>query len=60
MNVQTIEGVTLYFQPKGGMCTACEHLSRDCSDLEFYKMLPVLETDGNTLLVRCSNFVPGK
>lgn len=32
------------YQPKGGMCAVCEHVNRDCSNLEFENMIPITKT----------------
>jgi hypothetical protein len=42
-------------QPKGGMCAACAHAHRNCSDLPFKDMAPI-QRDGNTVIVRCTDF----
>ena len=41
--------------PKGSMCIACIHRSRDCSHLRFHAMQPV-EKQGNVIIVRCTDF----
>jgi len=50
----------LRFQPKGSMCSACYKKENDCSELEFYKMLPIVENyrkDGlSVMIVKCSEF----
>jgi len=50
----------LRFQPKGSMCAVCADKDKDCSHLEFYKMLPVMETyqidDCTAMIVKCSEF----
>ena len=55
-----MEGTKLKFQPKGSMCLVCAKKNEDCSGLEFYKMLPVLDTyrDNGTsmIIVKCSEF----
>lgn len=43
------------YQPKGGMCVACANRHRNCSSLPFASM-PVLEVDGQTIIVRCTQF----
>jgi len=42
-------------QPKGGMCATCVHAHRNCSRLPFSTM-PTLARDGQTLIVRCTEF----
>ncbi|SEI63609.1 hypothetical protein SAMN04244572_03215 [Azotobacter beijerinckii] len=45
----------MIFQPKGGMCAVCHHALRNCSTLPFDRM-PVLQRDGQTVIVRCTEF----
>lgn len=46
----------LRYRPKGGMCANCRHvLTRDCSDLPFYRM-PVIESDGKAATVKCTEY----
>ncbi len=47
--------MTIQHQPKGGLCAACIHRTRDCSFLRFDTM-PVIEADGLTRIVRCTDF----
>lgn len=42
--------------PKGSMCTACAHVRRDCSALEFRSM-PVLERYAGKIVVKCLEFM---
>jgi len=42
-------------QPKGGMCSACEHLGKDCSWRDFDAM-PVLENRDGVRVVKCTGF----
>lgn len=42
-------------QPKVGMCATCCHALRNCSTLPFDRM-PVLQRDGQRLIVRCTQF----
>ena len=56
-----IEGMRIRFQPKGSMCSQCINMTDDCSNLEFFKMLPVLEiikpeVGMTTMIVKCSEF----
>ncbi len=34
----------MQYQPKGGMCRVCKHVNRNCSNLKFEYMKPVLKT----------------
>ncbi|WP_157731403.1 hypothetical protein [Azotobacter chroococcum] len=43
------------YQPKGGMCVACRYAKHNCSSLPFASM-PVLEVEGRTIIVRCTQF----
>ena len=43
------------FVPKGDMCVNCQHIFKDCSDLEFTKML-VLKVDETNAFVKCNFF----
>ncbi len=49
------------YQPKGSMCSVCEHLFRDCSHLPFSTM-EVMEKNKNLanctieLVVKCTEF----
>ena len=45
---------TLY-QPKGGMCYACQHMQRDCSGLPFHTM-PGISSFPGSIVVRCTEF----
>lgn len=52
-----MEEITIGFQPKGSMCAVCAHKNRDCSELKFYEMLPILERlPDNVLVVKCNEF----
>ena len=42
-------------QPKGGMCVACVHAKRNCSNLPFETMPPI-QRDDKTVIVRCTDF----
>lgn len=42
-------------RPKGSMCTACTHNSRDCSGLDFRSM-PVMYREDKDIIVRCTEF----
>ena len=60
----SVEGMKLRFQPKGSMCGICAHSERDCRELSFLDMLPVLDsykdlsgTDPvHVMIVKCSEF----
>lgn len=56
-----VEGIRLRFQPKGSMCQRCINMTNDCSNLEFFRMLPILEVikpevGMTTMIVKCSEF----
>lgn len=42
-------------QPKGGMCAACKHKNKDCSDLPFSEMKPI-EKCSEAIIVKCTEF----
>lgn len=43
------------YQPKGGMCVACRHRERDCSQLPFHAM-PQIASERCVVIVRCTNY----
>ncbi len=45
----------IIFQPKGSMCTTCEHSARNCRNLPFHEM-PVLQRTKYARIVRCTEF----
>ena len=49
------ENQTPNHYPKGGMCTACQNIKNNCSNLDF-KMMPVIKIDGNHVAVKCTEF----
>lgn len=55
----SVEGMTIKFQPKGGMCAVCADKDKDCSHLEFFQM-PVIgthkEDDQSIMIVKCRAF----
>lgn len=51
-----METKTLKYQPKGSMCTACRHQKKDCSNLPFDKMVPMLKRSDDTVIVYCTHF----
>ena len=48
-----MNGASMSYQPKGGMCRTCSHAKRDCSTLPFGSM-PVIERLGSVAIVRCT------
>jgi len=55
-----VVGMEMRFQPKGSMCAVCAHRNRDCSELPFFEMLPIIEQhkegEVHILIVKCREF----
>ena len=43
------------YQPKGGMCMACEKAKENCSALDF-KNMPLMYSAGSVAIVKCTEF----
>jgi hypothetical protein len=44
------------YQPKAGMCAACQHLESDCSKLPFSTMPVIKNYPDGVIQVRCTEF----
>lgn len=44
------------YQPKGGMCGVCIHLSRNCGLLNFSEMQRIGKYPDGTIVVKCTDF----
>lgn len=52
---QRIGSTVPAYQPKGGMCLACERRREDCSGLDFAAM-PVVAATAGVKIVRCTDY----
>lgn len=53
--INRVDNKQISYQPKGSMCLACKHASRDCSGLAFNQMI-VIENHEDLRIVKCRDF----